>query len=411
MAIGSADIDLDGITVIVGNNNTGKSTAGKVLWTMFHALSGLNEKIYNERVEGCVRAIRLKTSGRSFFSHGYSIRKHALDYARQLVNKTLSVDQLMDKLQQEYEEYLFQDNFSPDWDALKKGLQEILAIQDNELRKQVVLTEFEKGLGKQFVPLFKEHGTPSVFMTIKGKQMGVRFTNNQPEIELQLDLQNNAYYFDNPSLLEDTPFDNLYSEERDRIVESFMKGGEIVEDILLRKRYEVIGAQLASILNGEIKYDKDNQDFCLESSKYTDLLLFSSLSQGVKSMATLQAAFSRGAVGEKDVLILDEPEIHLHPEWQVKYAELIVQLQKAFDLTVLLTSHSPDFVEAIRLYSQKYGSEEKLNGYISAVSTDNDTVTIQKIAADDWDVIFDKFARSVDMLIELRSEMEGKSDE
>ena len=42
----------------------------------------------------------------------------------------------------------------------------------------------------------------------------------------------------------------------------------------------------------------------------------------------------------KDVLILDEPEIHLHPQWQVLYAEIVVLLQKAFDLTVVVTTHS-----------------------------------------------------------------------
>ena len=39
----------------------------------------------------------------------------------------------------------------------------------------------------------------------------------------------------------------------------------------------------------------------------------------------------------KDVVILDEPEIHLHPQWQIAYAELIVLLQKQFDLSVVVT--------------------------------------------------------------------------
>ena len=128
-------------------------------------------------------------------------------------------------------------------------------------------------------------------------------------------------------------------------------------------------------------------------------------------MATLQAAFCKGAIGEKDVLILDEPEIHLHPEWQVKYAELIVQLQKAFSLTILLTSHSPDFVEAIRLYSKKYGIERNLNGYISEVQPSSGTVTMKKISIEKWDTMFEKFAKSVAVFMNLRAELEGQLDE
>ena len=33
--IGTADIRLDGLTVIAGQNNTGKSTLGKVLYSFF----------------------------------------------------------------------------------------------------------------------------------------------------------------------------------------------------------------------------------------------------------------------------------------------------------------------------------------------------------------------------------------
>ena len=37
--ISEADIDIDGITIIAGNNNTGKSTIGKILDSVFNATS------------------------------------------------------------------------------------------------------------------------------------------------------------------------------------------------------------------------------------------------------------------------------------------------------------------------------------------------------------------------------------
>ena len=71
-----------------------------------------------------------------------------------------------------------------------------------------------------------------------------------------------------------------------------------------------------------------------------------------------------GKLKTKDVLILDEPEIHLHPDWQLVYAELIVVLQKVFDLTILLVTHSFHFLEAIRFYMDKYEIAERGNFYI-----------------------------------------------
>ena len=44
------------------------------------------------------------------------------------------------------------------------------------------------------------------------------------------------------------------------------------------------------------------------------------LSTGIKSFAILKILLEKGCLKDKDVLILDEPEIHLHPQWQIVYA-------------------------------------------------------------------------------------------
>ena len=95
------------------------------------------------------------------------------------------------------------------------------------------------------------------------------------------------------------------------------------------------------------------------------------------------------------------------PEWQLKYAELIVLLQKALDLTVLLTSHSPDFIQALHLYARRYDSVNKLNAYISRVEPAG-TVTFDEVASDDWDRVFDKFMSPIERLSALREEVEGR---
>ncbi len=46
-AIGYADIDIEGITIIAGENNVGKSTVGKALYAFLHEMS-LWKKIYDD---------------------------------------------------------------------------------------------------------------------------------------------------------------------------------------------------------------------------------------------------------------------------------------------------------------------------------------------------------------------------
>ena len=42
-----ADIEIDGITIIAGNNNIGKSTIGKILDAVFNATYNIDEKMKN----------------------------------------------------------------------------------------------------------------------------------------------------------------------------------------------------------------------------------------------------------------------------------------------------------------------------------------------------------------------------
>lgn len=70
-------------------------------------------------------------------------------------------------------------------------------------------------------------------------------------------------------------------------------------------------------------------------------------------------------VGFASPFILDESEIHLHPEWQLLFAELIVMLQKEFNLHILLNTHSPYFLQVIEVFAEKYGVDDKCEYYLA----------------------------------------------
>ncbi|MDR2257676.1 MAG: ATP-binding protein, partial [Treponema sp.] len=55
-----SQIKMNGITVIAGENNTGKSTFGKALYCMFNAFCNAEKNIYDERVNGIHRIIESK---------------------------------------------------------------------------------------------------------------------------------------------------------------------------------------------------------------------------------------------------------------------------------------------------------------------------------------------------------------
>jgi len=87
------------------------------------------------------------------------------------------------------------------------------------------------------------------------------------------------------------------------------------------------------------------------------------IATGIKSFWLLDLLDKSNSINSENLLILDEPEVHLHPEWQVKYAEFIVELIKERDLSVLITSHSPYMIEALSKISKE--KEAKASFYLS----------------------------------------------
>ena len=81
------------------------------------------------------------------------------------------------------------------------------------------------------------------------------------------------------------------------------------------------------------------------------------MASGMKTMAAVVRAVENRSIRRGSLLIIDEPESNLHPEWQVKFAVFLVLLQKRLGVSILLNTHSPYFLQAINLYATNLGVE------------------------------------------------------
>ena len=79
-------------------------------------------------------------------------------------------------------------------------------------------------------------------------------------------------------------------------------------------------------------------------------------------------------------LVWDEPENHLHPQWQVEFAKILVQLSKS-GVPILITTHSPYFLQAIRYFSALEKIEDYVN-YYSAKPVDENRVDMVNVNKD-----------------------------
>ena len=151
----------------------------------------------------------------------------------------------------------------------------------------------------------------------------------------------------------------------------------------------------------------DNSILKFKDNDILEPLDIRNLSTGMKSVGILERCLNSQLIKEESILILDEPEIHLHPEWQLKYAEFIVSLQNTLNLTVLITTHSPQFLRAIECFTDKYETMDNLNVYSI---TEN---SIENVSYSEYGIseIYDKLSKPYDTLQQMLDQKYGDNYE
>ena len=153
---------------------------------------------------------------------------------------------------------------------------------------------------------------------------------------------------------------------------------------------------ITSITGGKFVYHSPDRTLYWEKDgqRYVPV----NVASGIKAFGVMQMLLETQHINENKLLIWDEPENHLHPEWQIKFAQFLVLLSKS-GVPVLISSHSPYFIQAIRYFS----NEEKLQKYVHyylAEETETGGSNLEEVT-DDLNRLFLKLAEPMNQIINL----------
>ena len=146
--IKQADIVIDGITVIAGENNTGKSTVGKILFSLFNSLSDIEEKIFNERMREVENSNEMIMREYSDVEHGgygmtYFLSNRIVHSIRE--NKNSSIEKIEEDIRKEL--YKYKDSiiykiddglFEEMLHKLRENIESFLEIPEENIILEVV---------------------------------------------------------------------------------------------------------------------------------------------------------------------------------------------------------------------------------------------------------------------------------
>ena len=123
----------------------------------------------------------------------------------------------------------------------------------------------------------------------------------------------------------------------------------------------------------------------------------------------IKMLLNKGEIDNTTMLILDEPEAHLHPKWQNAFAEIIVLLVKELNVNVLLTTHSSNFMLALDAYMRKYEIAEKTNFYQTDILGDG--FVQYRCVNNDMGMIYQDFLQYLSEVKMLRNKYLTKIEE
>jgi len=112
----------------------------------------------------------------------------------------------------------------------------------------------------------------------------------------------------------------------------------------------------SQIINGNIS--KGSQGFSFESKGKSYNII--NTSSGTKSIGLLQYLVTNKALKKGSVLYWEEPEVHLHPQWQLKMVDLFVELMNA-GVKIVFSTHSPYMADYLNAISKKGKFDDRIS--------------------------------------------------
>lgn len=418
-AIHQADISLDGITVVSGINGCGKSTLSRLLYYLFRnanafdelALARVNEQLYSYR--SVLEQLRMamyysrnaigSSARRNVPRHKFPPLTHLenarafLESARSLCSEFLNMEE---SLQEEGKSILSQRlryilqsttkaNNDKDFRKLLDTLLSRIADYVSKAEQEAIQRPY-KLLRESIYDVFDADLSSNVTVKEYGETI---FGGRISAIPL-LHYIKKVAYIDTPMLIGMKPYSGqpAYWDELNTLLKQPPRRGykRSINDII---KNEIIGGDAAydedNLIQGFIYTRKDGQSFDLQEC-----------ATGIKSFAVLQLLLKNRFLDENTLLIIDEPEAHLHPQWIVEYARLIVLLHKRVGVKFFIASHSTDMVSAIRYIAEKEKCLPAVGFYVAEEEQDekNKFLFHFKALGHDIEPIFESFNKSFEKL-------------
>ena len=412
--INNANIKLSKINVICGDNSTGKSTSSKILYSFLRSNSKTRKELTKNTLIDNV--LDLTSDMNRFYMYSRDDSENKIPLSNDI--RTI------------YNEIRRKEFDDEDIDIINYYRQIIEIFNDYQLR-YTSTNIFDKPISNinRLITIYEEEGEDlfnSIMNLIIRSEFGktvlknneVSFSGkfNKIPFEYTGHLMNSGMKTEGGLIIEEV----FYLESLSNF-DLFSRGGsqntehvnhvfnciksdysKVWADEITNEEIIKIEEKLFEITCGSFVYDDGN-------IIYNDEFLMKNTASGIKQIGLIQMLLNNRQLKENSFLIIDEPEVNLHPKWQIKFAEILVLLARDLNITSYCNTHSPLFIEAIRTYSEQQDLLDETNFYLTYESKEfQNKYDIKYISNENLSIIYNSLGKPYETLSEISIENQFK---
>lgn len=405
-----AEIDVGKITVIGGHNSTGKSTASKLLFSFLKANSSKRQNLAIDTIHEQITFLIIKFIEYSRVdSNNFLSAANLLDNFDKLSesNELESKLNIYNNLKDVYLNLDLKNGYKHDFDDLFKTIDDLIRIVKEDdpslyvsIIRKLLKSEFETYTG--FAQLSGVLRDISYDFSIDLKSQDLdELDSFKYEGGFSI---NDVLYIDSASALDLSQFHGLQNTDHFKFLQNYLNfksddSNKVFDEKLYSKQI-ALNKKIKNILKGEFRFQNNNLVFINDKGVETKM---KDTASGLKQIGVIQLLLAHRRLNENSFLIIDEPEVNLHPELQIDFAEILVSLVDELNIRIYVNSHSPMFIEAISVFSQYYRLQDETIFYLT--KNDTDDCNFVKIANDDMASVYKNLAEPYDILDKINAKL------
>lgn len=383
----NARIEIDGVTVITGYNSTGKSSICKALYGIMDSYSNMNQKVFSEKQSSLVSSV-YRWQGQASLEKDIdeeefdNLSEYIVNYIydlKEIKSGCISMDWLCD-LCEKNDIYV-----SPkDLQLLMDRLTEVVEKDIEEYIRFIVSQNMKNVFGNQ-IGHVNLNECSMIELSVNSRLYRMVFENKElKENKYAKSFLKRPIYIEPESVLNN--FERVsrfaHMNRRAESIRPFLLADEIVESKLTLEQYQereknikLIKEILEEVTNGHlVKGQQAVLSYAERGLK--ENIACKNVASGLKPFLMIQRMVENGSLESGRLLIIDEPEVNLHPAWQLKLAKVLVLLNTELKIQVLISTHSPYFLKAVDYYMEEQENTKNGRYYLTKeISDDQYTLT------------------------------------